>query len=159
MSGPESLGELRRSWYVEGQLGYEGVSSGETKLTEIFINIENVEFLENSLMTKEASESLEDLEIIQKEDMHPFINTSLDHDKDDQEIDESQSDINPIHRSTRTCCTPDRMCLYIDAEEQELGDHNEPANYKAAILDPKSEKCLDAMNKCNHERQQSLGLS
>ncbi|GKB37410.1 retrotransposon protein, putative, ty1-copia subclass [Tanacetum coccineum] len=38
------------------------------------------------------------------------------------------------------------MCLYIDAEEHELGDHNEPANYKAALLDPKSEKWLDAMN-------------
>ncbi|GJY78386.1 retrotransposon protein, putative, ty1-copia subclass [Tanacetum coccineum] len=42
--------------------------------------------------------------------------------EDDQEIDEPQSDINPIHRSTRTKRAPDRMCLYIDAEEHELGD-------------------------------------
>nr|GFC31364.1 retrotransposon protein, putative, Ty1-copia subclass [Tanacetum cinerariifolium] len=28
------------------------------------------------------------------------------------------------------------MCLYIDAEEHELGDLGEPANYKAALLDP-----------------------
>ncbi|GJR01656.1 putative retrotransposon ty1-copia subclass protein [Tanacetum coccineum] len=38
------------------------------------------------------------------------------------------------------------MCLYIDAEEHELGDHNELANYKAALLDPESEKWLDVMN-------------
>ncbi|GJS16286.1 zinc finger, CCHC-type containing protein [Tanacetum coccineum] len=97
-------------------------------------------FLENSLMTQEASGSLEDLKIIQEKDMHPSVNTSLDHDKDDQEIDELQSDINPIHRSTRTQHALDRMCLYIDVEEHELGDHNEPTNYKAALLDHKSEK-------------------
>ncbi|GKC05194.1 hypothetical protein Tco_0996804 [Tanacetum coccineum] len=96
----------------------------------------NVEFLENNLIAQEASGSLEDLEIIQEEDTHPSENTNLDHDEDDQELDEPQSDINPIRRSTRTRHAPDRMCLYIDAEEHELGDHNEPANYKAALLDP-----------------------
>nr|GEY37796.1 hypothetical protein [Tanacetum cinerariifolium] len=39
-----------------------------------------------------------------------------------------------------------RMCLYIDAEEHELGDLGEPANYKAALLDPESKKWLNAMN-------------
>nr|GEX42627.1 hypothetical protein [Tanacetum cinerariifolium] len=39
-----------------------------------------------------------------------------------------------------------RMSLYIDAEEHELGDLGEPANYKAALLDPESKKWLDAMN-------------
>ncbi|GJZ01780.1 retrotransposon protein, putative, ty1-copia subclass [Tanacetum coccineum] len=38
------------------------------------------------------------------------------------------------------------MCLYIDAEEHELGDLGKPANYKAALLDPKSDKWLNAMN-------------
>ncbi|GJS05072.1 retrotransposon protein, putative, ty1-copia subclass [Tanacetum coccineum] len=38
------------------------------------------------------------------------------------------------------------MCLYIDAEEHELGDLGEPANYKAALLDPESNKWLNAMN-------------
>ncbi|GJW58924.1 retrotransposon protein, putative, ty1-copia subclass [Tanacetum coccineum] len=58
----------------------------------------------------------------------------------------AQSDINPIRRSTRTRRAPDRMCLYIDAEEHELGDLGEPANYKAALLDPESDKWLNAMN-------------
>ncbi|GKE07140.1 hypothetical protein Tco_1399158 [Tanacetum coccineum] len=48
----------------------------------------NVEILENSLMTQDASGNLEDLEIIQKEATHPSINTSLHHAEDDQEIDE-----------------------------------------------------------------------
>ncbi|GJR03258.1 retrotransposon protein, putative, ty1-copia subclass [Tanacetum coccineum] len=49
-------------------------------------------------------------------------------------------------KSTRTRRAPDHMCLYIDAEKHELGDHNEPANYKAILLDPESEKWLDDMN-------------
>ncbi|GKB62371.1 retrotransposon protein, putative, ty1-copia subclass [Tanacetum coccineum] len=106
----------------------------------------NVELLENNLIAQKASGSLEDLEIIQEEDTHPSENTNLDHDEDDQELDEPQSDINPIRRSTRTRHAPDRMCLYIDAEEHDLRDHNEPANYKAALLDPESNKWLDAMN-------------
>ncbi|GKD31082.1 retrotransposon protein, putative, ty1-copia subclass, partial [Tanacetum coccineum] len=56
----------------------------------------NAEFFENSLITQEASGSLEDLEIIQEEDTHPSIDIVLNHEEDDQEIDEPQSDINPI---------------------------------------------------------------
>nr|GFA27347.1 hypothetical protein [Tanacetum cinerariifolium] len=48
--------------------------------------------------------------------------------------------------SIRTRHASDRMCLYVDAEEHELGDLREPANYKAALLDPESEKWLNAMN-------------
>nr|GEU80123.1 hypothetical protein [Tanacetum cinerariifolium] len=69
---------------------------------------------------------------------HPRTNTSLNHEEDDLEIDEPQSDIVPIRRSTRTRHAPDRMCLHIDAEEHELGDLGELANYKAALLDPKT---------------------
>nr|GFB81235.1 hypothetical protein [Tanacetum cinerariifolium] len=68
------------------------------------------------------------------------------HNEDDIEIDEPQSDIVPIRRSTRTRHASDHMCLYIDAEEHELGDLGEPANYKAALLDPESKKWLNAMN-------------
>ncbi|GJR31298.1 retrotransposon protein, putative, ty1-copia subclass [Tanacetum coccineum] len=75
----------------------------------------NAEFLENSLIAQEASGSLEDLEIIKEEDTHPSLDTSLNHEADDQ-------------------------------EEHELGDLNESANYKAALLDPESDKWLNAMN-------------
>nr|GFB09836.1 hypothetical protein [Tanacetum cinerariifolium] len=107
---------------------------------------ENAEFLENSLINQEAGGSPKDLEIIQKEDTHPSIDNSLNHEEDDLEIDEPQSDIIPIRRSTRTRHAPDRMCLYIDAEEHELRNLGEATNYKVALLDPESEKWLNAMN-------------
>nr|GEW16939.1 hypothetical protein [Tanacetum cinerariifolium] len=93
-----------------------------------------------------SSGSLEDLEIIQEEDTYPFVDTSLYHEEDDQKIDEPQSDINPIRRYTRTRRAPDRICLYIDVEEHELEDLGEPAIYKVALLDPESNKWLNAMN-------------
>ncbi|GKB33861.1 hypothetical protein Tco_0873262, partial [Tanacetum coccineum] len=87
----------------------------------------NAEFFENEVIDHEASGSLEDLEIIQEEDTHPSLDTSLNHEEDDQEIDEPQSDINPIRK-------------------HKLGDLGEPANYKSALLDPESDKWLNAIN-------------
>ncbi|GJW41008.1 retrotransposon protein, putative, ty1-copia subclass [Tanacetum coccineum] len=106
----------------------------------------NAKFFENSLITQEASRSLEDLEIIQEEYTHPSIDTSLHHEEDDQEIDEPQSDINPIRKSTRIRHAPYRMCLHVDVEEHELGDLGEPANYKSALLDLEFDKWLNTMN-------------
>ncbi|GJY27047.1 hypothetical protein Tco_0401773 [Tanacetum coccineum] len=56
---------------------------------------------------------------------------------------------------------PQIVCLYIDAEEHELGDLGEPANYKAALLDLESDKWLKCYECGNaiHERQRNLGLS
>nr|GEW43511.1 retrotransposon protein, putative, Ty1-copia subclass [Tanacetum cinerariifolium] len=133
---------LQHNGYPKETMGYSFYYPPENKV----LVARNAKFLENNLITQEASGSLENLEIIQEEDMHPFIDTSLNHEEDDLEIDEPQSDIVPIHRSTRTRHAPDRICLYIDAEEHELGDLGEPAYYKAALLDPESEKWLNAMN-------------
>ncbi|GJY06418.1 zinc finger, CCHC-type containing protein [Tanacetum coccineum] len=47
---------------------------------------------------------------------------------------------------SRTRRPTDRLCLYIDTKEHELGDLGEPANYRAALMDPESKKWLDAMN-------------
>nr|GEY60309.1 hypothetical protein [Tanacetum cinerariifolium] len=69
-----------------------------------------------------ASGNVKDLELIQEEDTNPSLDTSLHHEEDDQEINEPQSDINPIRRSTRIRRPTYRLCLYIDAEEHELGD-------------------------------------
>nr|GEW59263.1 hypothetical protein [Tanacetum cinerariifolium] len=79
----------------------------------------NVEFFENNLIDLKESGSVEDLKLIQEEDTNPSLDTSLDHEEDDQEINEPQSDV------------------------RDLG---EPANYKVALLDPESKKWLDAMN-------------
>ncbi|GJX02219.1 hypothetical protein Tco_0186132 [Tanacetum coccineum] len=64
----------------------------------------------------ESSRSDEGLELIQEEDTQPSENTSKVH-----------NEVAPI-------------------EEYELGDLNEPPNYKAALSDPKSEKWLQAVN-------------
>ncbi|GJV23294.1 retrovirus-related pol polyprotein from transposon TNT 1-94 [Tanacetum coccineum] len=42
----------------------------------------NAKFFKNSLIDQEASRSLEDLEIIQEEDTHPSLDTSLNHEED-----------------------------------------------------------------------------
>ncbi|GJV20761.1 retrotransposon protein, putative, ty1-copia subclass [Tanacetum coccineum] len=128
--------------YPKETMGYSFYYPPENK---VFV-ARNVEFFENSLITQEASGSLEDLEIIQEEDTHHSIDTSLNHEEDDQEIDEPQSDINLIRKSNRTRHASNRMCLHVDAEEHELGDLGEPANYKAALLDPESDKWLNVMN-------------
>ncbi|GKD65494.1 hypothetical protein Tco_1307602 [Tanacetum coccineum] len=70
--------------YPKETMGYSFYYPLENK---VFV-ARNAEFLENSLITQEASGSLEDLEIIQEEDTHPSINTSLHHKEDNLEIDE-----------------------------------------------------------------------
>ncbi|GJX05503.1 retrotransposon protein, putative, ty1-copia subclass [Tanacetum coccineum] len=128
--------------YPKETIGYSFYNPSENKV----LVARNAEFFENDLIDLKASGSVEDLELIQEEDTNPSVDTSLNHEEDDQEIDEPQSDINPIRRSTRTRCPTDQLCLYSDAEEHELGDLGEPANYKAALLDLESKKWLDAMN-------------
>nr|GEX44666.1 hypothetical protein [Tanacetum cinerariifolium] len=104
--------------YPKETIGYSFYNLSENK---VFV-ARNVEFFENGLIDLKASGSVEDLKLIQEEDTNPSLDTSLDHEEDDQEIDEPQSDINPIRKSSRTRHALDRMCLYIDAEEHELGD-------------------------------------
>ncbi|GJV03892.1 retrotransposon protein, putative, ty1-copia subclass [Tanacetum coccineum] len=70
--------------YQKETMGYSFYYPPENK---VFV-AQNVEFLKNSLINQEASGSLEDLEIIQEEDTHPSLDTSLNHEEDDQEIDE-----------------------------------------------------------------------
>nr|GEV61066.1 zinc finger, AN1-type, zinc finger, A20-type [Tanacetum cinerariifolium] len=118
------------------------VSPSENK---VFVSW-NAKFFKSKHLDLKASMSVEDLKLISEEDTNHSIDTSLNHEEDDQEINEPQSDMNPIRRSTRTCRPIDRLCLYIDVEEYELGDLGELANYKAALLDPESKKWLDAMN-------------
>ncbi|GJX53908.1 retrotransposon protein, putative, ty1-copia subclass [Tanacetum coccineum] len=51
-----------------------------------------------------------------------------------------------VARSSRTHRAPNHLCLNVEVEEHSLGDLYEPTNYKAAMLDSKSDKWLDAMN-------------
>ncbi|GJV48192.1 retrotransposon protein, putative, ty1-copia subclass [Tanacetum coccineum] len=74
------------------------------------------EFLEKNLISQKVSRRAEELKEIQDKDTSPSENTS--------EI--------PIKVE--------------EVEEHSLGDLNDPNNYKAAILDPKSNKWVDVMN-------------
>ncbi|GJY73221.1 retrotransposon protein, putative, ty1-copia subclass [Tanacetum coccineum] len=134
--------------YLKETMGYSFYYPPENK---VFV-ARNAEFFKNDAIDHEASGILEDIEILQEEDTHPSLDTSLNHEKDDQEINEPQSDINPIRRSTRTRRAPNRMCSYIDVEEHELRDLSKPANYKAALVDPEFDNWLNAMNVdiCTH---------
>ncbi|GKC36868.1 retrotransposon protein, putative, ty1-copia subclass [Tanacetum coccineum] len=64
----------------------------------------------------------------------------------DASFEPPQEEVIPIRRSERTHRAPNRLCLNVEAEEHSLGDINEPTSYKATMLDPESNKWLDAMN-------------
>ncbi|GKC10289.1 retrotransposon protein, putative, ty1-copia subclass [Tanacetum coccineum] len=51
-----------------------------------------------------------------------------------------------VSLSARIPQVPARYGYYVDVEEYELGDLDEPPNYKAALADPKSDKWLEVMN-------------
>ncbi|GJT71906.1 retrotransposon protein, putative, ty1-copia subclass [Tanacetum coccineum] len=116
--------------YPKETMGYSFYYPPENKVFVAW----NAEFLEHSLINQEAN--------------------------GDQEIDEPQSDINTICRSTRTRRPTDRLFLYVDAEKHELGDLGEPANYKAALLDPESNKWINAKNveMQSHIRKRKSGI-
>ncbi|GKB69724.1 retrotransposon protein, putative, ty1-copia subclass [Tanacetum coccineum] len=69
-------------------MGYSFYNPSENKL---FV-ARNAEFFESNLLDQEANGSLEDLEIIQEEDTNPSLDTSLNHEEDDHEIDKPQSE-------------------------------------------------------------------
>nr|GEZ95782.1 retrotransposon protein, putative, Ty1-copia subclass [Tanacetum cinerariifolium] len=103
------------------------------------------EFLEKNLISQEVSGRVVELEEIQDEDTSPSENTS----EISMEIEcfkPPQEEVVLVRRSAKTHRASDHLCLNVEVEEHSLGDLNEPANYKAAILDPESDKWLDTMN-------------
>ncbi|GKB07735.1 FAR1-related sequence 5-like protein [Tanacetum coccineum] len=79
------------------------------------------------------------------QDTSPSENTSEIH-VEVKGVKLPEEEVIPIHRFVRTHRAPEHLCLNIEVEEHSLGDLNEPTNYKAAMLDPKSDKWLNAMN-------------
>ncbi|GJZ49826.1 retrotransposon protein, putative, ty1-copia subclass, partial [Tanacetum coccineum] len=86
------------------------------------------------------------IELIQKEDTQPSENTSEIHNEVAPIEVEPQNVEVHICISARIPQAPDRYGFYVDVEEFELGDLNEPPNYKAALLDPDFDKWLEAIN-------------
>nr|GEX93901.1 hypothetical protein [Tanacetum cinerariifolium] len=58
----------------------------------------------------------------------------------------SPPELIPVRRSERTTRAPNRLCLNIEVEDDELGDLGEPANYKATMLDPDKVIWQDSMD-------------
>nr|GEY24885.1 hypothetical protein [Tanacetum cinerariifolium] len=103
------------------------------------------EFFEKNLITKEVSGRAINLEQIQDKDTSPSEITSKIPMKVEG-FEPPQEEVILIHRSKRTHQAPDHLCLNVEVEEHSLGDLNEPASYKAAMLDLESNKWIDAMN-------------
>nr|GEV96549.1 retrotransposon protein, putative, Ty1-copia subclass [Tanacetum cinerariifolium] len=73
--------------YPKEIMGYSFYSPSKNK---VFV-ARNAEFFESKLLDLKESGSVEDLELIQKEDTNPSIDTGLNHEEDDQKIDETQT--------------------------------------------------------------------
>nr|GEV57086.1 hypothetical protein [Tanacetum cinerariifolium] len=73
--------------YPKETMRYSFYSLSENK---VFI-ARKAEFFENDLIDLKASRSVEDLKLIQEEDTNLSFDTSLDHEEDDQEINEPQT--------------------------------------------------------------------
>ncbi|GJZ49927.1 retrotransposon protein, putative, ty1-copia subclass [Tanacetum coccineum] len=137
--------------YPKETMGYYFYYPLENK---IFV-AQNAELFENNLMVQEASGSHGllkasgsdvGLELIQEDDTQPSENTSEIHDEVVPTKVKPQNVKIPIRRSTRIPQALDRYGFYVDVEEYELGDLNEPPNYKVALSDPESDKWLEAMD-------------
>ncbi|GJZ78371.1 retrotransposon protein, putative, ty1-copia subclass [Tanacetum coccineum] len=119
---------------------------GKTSYESWHGKVHILSYLKDPKGNDEASGSYEDLEEVQVEDTHPSKNISKHHDEDEHENVEPQSDVIPIRRSKMTHRAPDRLCLYVDVEEHELGEHGEPTNYKVVLSYPECDKWLEAIN-------------
>ncbi|GJT53727.1 retrotransposon protein, putative, ty1-copia subclass [Tanacetum coccineum] len=115
--------------YPKETMGYYFYYPLENK---IFVS-QNAEFFENSFMIQEAN-------------TQPSENTSNEHNEVAPIEAEPQNVRVPIRRSARIPQAPDRYGYYVDVEEYNLGDLDEPPNYKDALAATESDKWLEAIN-------------
>ncbi|GJT08091.1 retrotransposon protein, putative, ty1-copia subclass, partial [Tanacetum coccineum] len=127
--------------YPKETMGYYFYFPPENKI----VVARYAEFFEKSLITQEVSGRTIDLKEIQEEDTLPSEITS-EIPMEVEGFEPPQEEVIPIRRSERTHRAPTRLCLNVEAEEHSLGDLNEPTSYKAAMLDPESNKWLYATN-------------
>nr|GEX55660.1 retrotransposon protein, putative, Ty1-copia subclass [Tanacetum cinerariifolium] len=127
--------------YPKETMGYYFYFPPKNKI----IVVRYTEFLEKNLISQEASGRAVELEEIQDKDISPSENTS----KIPVQVEgfkPPQEEIASICRSVRTHRALIRLCLNVEVEEHSLGVLNEPANYKAALLDSESNKWFNAIN-------------
>ncbi|GKA32921.1 retrotransposon protein, putative, ty1-copia subclass [Tanacetum coccineum] len=127
--------------YPKETMGYYFYFPPENKI----VVARYAEFFEKNLLSQEVSGRAGELEEIQDEDTSPSEITS-EIPMEVEGFEPPHEEEAPVCRSARTHQAPERLCLNVEVEEHSLGDLNEPANYKAAMLDSESNKWLDAMN-------------
>nr|GEZ63573.1 hypothetical protein [Tanacetum cinerariifolium] len=96
-------------------------------------------------LSQEVSGRAGDLEEIQDEDISPSEITS-EIPMEVEGFEPPQEEEALVCRSERPHRAPDCLCLNVEVEQHSLGDLNELANYKDAMLDLESNKWLDAIN-------------
>ncbi|GKG42081.1 hypothetical protein Tco_0473832, partial [Tanacetum coccineum] len=72
--------------------------------------------------------------------IHHLLKTLEKYIVDPEGFTPPQEDVAHVRRSVRTHRARERLCLNVEIEVYSLGDLNEPANYKAVLLDPESNK-------------------
>nr|GEU55390.1 hypothetical protein [Tanacetum cinerariifolium] len=127
--------------YPKETMGYYFYFPSENKI----VVVRYAEFFEKNLITQEVSGRDIDLEEIQDEDTSPSeiiskIPIEL------EGFEPPQEEVISIRRSERTHRAPTYLCLNVEVDKHSLGDLNEPASYKAAMLDLEYNKWIDAMN-------------
>ncbi|GKF64586.1 hypothetical protein Tco_0188034, partial [Tanacetum coccineum] len=119
--------------YPKEIMGYHFYFPPENKI----IVARYVEFFKKNILSQEVIRRPGEFEEIQDEDTSPFEITR-EIPKEVEGFEPPHEEEAPIHRSVRTRRAPERLSLNVEVEEHSLGDLKEPANYKAAILDPES---------------------
>ncbi|GJT64757.1 retrotransposon protein, putative, ty1-copia subclass [Tanacetum coccineum] len=128
--------------YPKETMGYYFYFPPENKI----VVARYVEFFEKRLISQEISGRAVDLEEIQEEEDTTPSEITSNIPQEVEGFEPPQEEVIPIRRSERPHRAPNRLCLNVEVEEHSLGDLNEPASYKAAMLDSESNKWIDAMN-------------
>ncbi|GJT29468.1 retrotransposon protein, putative, ty1-copia subclass [Tanacetum coccineum] len=131
----------RRNRYPKETMSYYFYFPPENKI----VVVRYAEFLEKNLISQEVSGRVVELKEIQDKDTSPSENTS-EIPMEVEGFEPPQEEVVPVRRSARTHQALDRLCLNVEVEEHSLGDLNEHANYKAALLDLESDKWVDVVN-------------
>ncbi|GKD28410.1 retrotransposon protein, putative, ty1-copia subclass, partial [Tanacetum coccineum] len=128
--------------YPKETMGYYFYFPPENKI----VVARYAEFFEKRLISQEISGRAVDLEEIQEEEDTTPSEITSNIPQEVEGFEPPQEEVIPIRRSERPHRAPNRLCLNVEVEEHSLGDLNEPASYKAAMLDSESNKWIDAMN-------------
>ncbi|GJR15337.1 zinc finger, CCHC-type containing protein [Tanacetum coccineum] len=99
------------------------------------------EFLENNLISQEASGRAVEFEEIQDEDTSPFKNTSEIH-VQVEGFEPPQEEISPIRRSVRTHRALERLCLNVEVEEHKIQSMKDNQVWRMVDLPPNDSKAI-----------------